>query len=368
MGRKFLHASITEPALGGLRVVSMLILVLLAGCATTAEPKPEPPPKDVALVDRTADTEYRLDAVAEKLTSANRFDAQGQRQAAAAILATARDLLPADHNRERAYLDVLLAAVWGRGGEGRDAEKAEGLLRQVAQASVNDWRLIGDAALAEVAIRLGADDLPGAVRAGEAAEGAFALAEAWSRLADARRELAAGYMDYELQTAAVSVSRRGAELAEKLQDDARILRAWLDVGSYTDAGQPAAIDDAFLQAYYAAYRVGRASWRNAVIATAVEKLHQGQHHELAARWGDRLRDADGFWPNAKSAGLQWQTHAALSAQYALSLFGARPKDSRVPEALKAAEKYLAGLDPADEALAELAGQVRAALLQIRAGK
>lgn len=367
MGRKLSHALITEPALGGLRVVSIWILALMAGCAAPADTKPDQPPKAVALVDRTAETEYRLDAVAEKLTIANRLDAQGQREASAAILSTAREMLPANHSREKAYLDVLLAAVWGRGGEGRDAEKAEGLLRQVLE-SASDFRLTGDGRLAEVAIRLGAEDLPGAVRAGEAAEGAFALAEAWSRLADARRELAAGYMDYDLHAAAVGVSRRGAELAEKLQDDARILRAWLDVGSYTDGGQPAAMDEAFLRAYYAAYRVGRASWRNAVIATAVDKLHQGKHHELAARWGDRIRDADGLWPNAKSAGLQPQAHAALSAQYALSLFGARPKDSRVPEALKAAEKYLVGLDSADEALADLAGQVRAALLQIQAGK
>lgn len=368
MSRKDSNVTFTGPAAGRLRAVSVLLLVLLAGCAATPEPAPAPQPKPLPLVDRTHETEYRLESVAEKLTSADRFDAQGQREAAAAILATAREVLPADHSREKWYMDVLLAAVWGRGGDGRDSEKAETLLKSVLQSASSDARLSGDARLAQVAVCLGAEDLSGARAAGNAAEEEFTRAQAWARLADARRELAAGYMDYDLVADAVAVSRRGAELAEKLQDQARVLRAWLDVGSYTPADQAVAIDEAFTHAYYAAYRVGRASWRNAVIATAVDRFFRAGHNELAARWGDRLRDDDGLWPNPKAAGLQAGAHAMLSAQYALALHAARPNDSRVAESLKTAEKALSATGGDDPELTELAAKVGAALLQIRSGK
>jgi len=358
--------SLTEPAIGRLRVILLLVVAaVLAGCATT----PSAPEKPAPLVDRTAETDYRLDAVNENLAKADGLDAEGDRTGAEAELEAARKALPQDHRRERAYLDALLAAVWGRGGDGRDPAKAAAFLKQSLDQSLSDPRTFGEAKLAEVAVMLGAEDLPGAVRVGDEACAAFERAQAWTRLADASRELAAGLHEFGLSVHAVRVSRRGANVAEQLKDDPRALRAWLDVGSYLPATAGAEMDEAFLRAYAAAYRVGRVAWRSIVIATATAALFGGGHHKLAAQWGDRLRDnEEGNWPNARESGLKPADHARLSAHYALSLHKARPGDNRLKEALLAARKLIDEAGPADAEGRLLEREVKTALLQIESGK
>ncbi|MCL4731512.1 MAG: hypothetical protein KJ044_13880 [Planctomycetes bacterium] len=319
-------------------------------------------------MDRTADTAYRLASVAQRLVDADHFDAQGNRSEAASLLVAARDALPADHARERHYLCALLAAVWGRYGDGRDEIRALAFLADARAGTAADARLAGDVYLAETAVCLGREDAAAALTAGRAALDSLGSVQAWVRYADVCRELGAGYFDHGLRAEAAEVSRRGAEIAEELDEHIRALRSWLDLGQYLPPEQPAAMDEAFLRAYSAAYRVGRLAWRSVVIATAVDALFSAGHMALAGRWGDRLRDGEGRWPDASSAGMHADDWAFLTGRYALALFASRRADTRLAGALRTAIAALQPLMEGDTEASDLHDRARAALLQMEKGK
>lgn len=374
MARAAIHTNQPEPALGGLRVLPALIALLLIAACAAPGPKTEPAPtpaktEPVPLVDRTAETEYRLEAVARQIRTANEFDADGATPAAAALLAAAGEALPPDHTRERRYLDALQAAVWGRAGEHRDAAKAASFLKTALEGAGADARLLGDVRLAEVAVMLGGLDYPSAITAGDAAIAAFEAASAWSRQADACRELSAGLFDVGLTADALRVARRGVETAERLDDHTRTLRAWLDIGQYLPPAEVVAVDEAFLKAYAAAYRAGKPAWRSVVIATASGVLYGAGHFGHVVRWGDRLRADDmGQWPDLKQSGLRSRDFAVLTCQYALALKREKSAPSRLKPALVEAKSALAGFGRSDEEVDSLAQEVGTALLQIESGK
>lgn len=368
-----IHTNPPEPALGGLRVLPALIALLLAACAAPG-PKTEPAPlpaktEPAPLVDRTAETGYRLETVARQMRTANEFDAEGATPAAAALLAAAGEALPPDHTRERLYLDALQAAVWGRAGEHRDAAKAAAFLKTALEGANADARLLGEVRLAEVAVMLGGLDYPSAIAAGDAALAAFEAAQAWSRQADACRELSAGLFDVALAADALRVARRGVETAQRLEDHPRTLRAWLDIGQYLPPADAAGIDDAFMQAYAAAFRVGKPAWRGVVIATATGVFYAAGHFGHVVRWGDRLRTDDmGHWPNQEQSGLRSRDFALLSCRYAMALKREKAAPERVKQALLDAKSASTGAERGDEELESIVQEVGTALLQIESGK
>lgn len=365
MGPQF-PKTVTEPARCGLRVFAALVLCMAAACSTPPRDQPAVAPPAAELVDRTAETGFRLDDVARQLRSADLLDGDGETAAASAMLDMAREKLPPDYQRERRYLDALQASVWGRAGDKRDAQRAETLLQSARAGLSDDPRLMGEIGLAEVAIRLGADDTAGAVRAATEALAAFETASALFRMADACREAAAGLFDYGMVVQARDIATRGARVAESIDEHTRALRAWLDAGVYGISLDAALSEEAFLHAYSAAYRTGRAPWRSVVVATAVQANFDGGANDRAVAWADRIRDADlGLWPNALECGLGDGAYALLSLRYALAL----PADSqRRKAALKTAIAALEAVAvPTDEA-EELGTKARAALLQIESGK
>lgn len=363
----------TEPAIGGLRVFLFFCLVALAGCAangTDRRPRPESADSQAAgLDDRTDATGFRLAILSRQLQAADALDADGMTAAASAMLEVGRGKLPPDHVREHRYLDALQAAVWGRPGEARDAEKAGTYLRAALAAGVDDPRLLGEAKLAEVAVMLGAGHVDAAEVAGLEALAALQGAEAWSRLCDACREIASALFEYDRPQAASLISLRGARVADELQDDPRSLRAWLDAGVYGLKLDRIAGENAFLRAYAAAYRLGRTGWRSVVVATAVQALHDAGHHSSAVVWGDRVREPElGLWPRREGCGLGARAYALLTAQYALSLLAAQPGSPRLRDALNDGRSALENAPETDAATRALADRIRAALLQIETGK
>lgn len=360
---------ITEPARCGLRVFFILLacFAALAGCVSP--PPPKAPRIEPPLADESPATDYDIGAVDAALRNADDLDAQGNRVAAAYLVESARAKLAAGAAREGHYLDIILASIWGRQGEGRDAAKANQYLARVQSAAAGDARLRGDAGLAQTAVHLGTPDLPAARASAQMALAGFAQARAWGRYAGACRQLTGGFLDAGDAATALKIARQGAQVADRMKVPLVQLKAWLDVGDIEAENSPDAADAAYLRAYSAGYRHGKKGWLHIVVASAVGAFHSRGQHLLAARWGDRCRDDQtGQWPRLSESGLQAPDYAILLGQYALSLAAARPADSRKRESLEAASEALASVpDPGPEIKA-LAQEVASALLQSGSGK
>ncbi len=362
----FSRSSNTEPARCGLRVFFML-LVLLAGCASP--PPPKAPQIDPPLEDQSAASDYDLATVSTALRNADDLDAQGNRIAAAYLVESARAKLPQGATRENLYLDVILASIWGRQGEGRDAEKANDYLQRVQAAAIGDARLRGDAGLAQTAVHLGAPNLQAAQASAQLALSGFAQAKAWVVYAGACRQLTGGFLDGGDAATALKIARQGARVCDQLKLPLLQLKAWVDVADLEAATDPQAADAAFLRAYSAAYRHGKTGWLSIVVASAVGAFHARGHHALAAKWGDRCRDDQtGELPRLEESGLQAPDYATLLGQYGLSLAAARPGDSRKLALLEAAKAALEAVETPGPEIKALHKEVEGALLQSGSGK
>jgi hypothetical protein len=321
------------------------------------------------LVDRTEETAYRLNDVREALRQADYWDDQGNRAAAVAIYEGARAKLPEGHERERRYIDVLICATWGRWGDGRDEKKAMDARARAMEGMGEDLRLSGDMMLALAAIYLGANETGEAAIVASKALAAFEAAQAWGCYTDASREITTGFRDAGDSVTALKFARGGADTARRLGDSVRMLRAEADIARCLMPDDPAGADEAFQRAYFAVDAPDELPWRNVVISAAVESFQVAGNHALAVKWGERLRDSmSGDLPDLKQTGLRPATFAGVMARYALALHALRPEDARLQAALEHAQRALEALEQAAPGQAGLLESVKAALLQIGAGK
>ena len=354
---------ITEPANRGLRFMFVAMLALaLAACATTPVAPEEPPP----LTDRSAESDYRLEQVAEKLQRAEDFEYEGQRALAVAIVGTAQQMLPPDFKREHEYLDVIKASIWGREGDGRDVGKARELLAAVSKVATdtNDRRLKADVGLAQVLLLLADGDKVGAARAGDQALRDLAAEDAHVQSVRSARRLAFQFNQVGEKAAARTFARRAYETAERIEDDELWLQTCLDVGRIEiTSGSDA--DRYFLQAYEASYRLNSVGWRNVVIALAVDNYFGRDDLQACVRWGDRLRDYDeAELPTEADSGLYSSDYIMLMAQYSFALRKLDKDSPRRQEAIRRALNSIAALPESEQAAwMQLAEKLSAGLLQ-----
>ena len=355
----------TEPAIGGLRFMLLLLLAVVAGCASQPKPKPE---AAKPLVDRSADTDYQIGEIEKKLQAASEFDREGKRQIAVAVLDTAREMLPPESERERQYIDVIKAGIWARQGEDRDADKAAKLLGPVAKFAVenSDGRLMADVHVARVLLNLGDKDKQQALQNGDAALRELSGIDAHVEEALTARRLSFEFIDAEDLHGAELFARRSFDTSRRLQDDRLILQNGSDLARLllTTGGDA---EYYFNLAYEAGFRMSGAGWgwRNIVITAAVDAYFTHDDMKNCVRWGDRLRDRDeGKLPSLEASELWAEDYISALAQYA---FASRKLGKTGPRAREAAELAVAEIQKMDEsergAWDDLAEKLRSGLLQ-----
>ncbi|MCB9893752.1 MAG: hypothetical protein H6839_04865 [Planctomycetes bacterium] len=362
------HSTVTEPANRGLRLLfALLSLVLLAACASSkggGEPpaNPEPPP----LTDRTADSDYRLQDVAEKLRDAEELEYDGHRALAVAVVGTAQQMLPADFTREHDYLDVVKATIWAREGDGQNADKARELLDAIRKSATErkDRRLLSDVELVQVVLLLSSGDKVGAARAGDQALRDLTAEEAHVQAIRAARNLAFQFNQAGDKQTARTFARRAYETAERIEDDELWLQTCLDVGRIEITSGTNA-ERYFLQAYEASYRLNSVGWRNVVISLAVDSYFGRDDMQACVRWGDRLRDYDeAELPSEADSGLYSSDYIMVMAQYSFALRRLDETSPRRQEAIRNALKSIAALPKEEqEGWMGLAEKLSAGLLQ-----
>jgi len=358
-------ASRTEPAIGGLRFMLVLMLACLAGCASQPKPVTETPKP---LVDRSADTDYQVGEIEKKLQAASQYDREGNRQVAVAVIDTARQMLPPESERERQYLDTVKAGVWARPGEDRDGKKAADLLGPVAKFATDhkDRRLLADVLVARVLLNLGDKDRQQALKNADAALRELSGVEAYAEEALTARRLSFEFMDAEDSASAELFARRAFDTSRRLQDDRLILQTGSDLARLllTTGGDA---EYYFNLAYEAGFRMsgGGWGWRNIVITAAVDAYFTHDDMKNCVKWGDRLRDLDeGKLPSLEKSELWAEDYISALAQYA---FASRKLGKAGPRAQEAAELAIAEINNMDEAdrgaWDELAEKLRSGLLQ-----
>lgn len=366
-----LDTSTTEPATGGLRFALLpLLLLLVTACANQPKAGPGVPPP---LVDRSHETDYRLDEVETKLQSAAEYAHEGQRAIADAILDTARKMLPADAVREREYLDVVKANIWSREGETRDLAKAGGLLDAVADSAAKrkDGRLAADVFEARVQIDLAEDRPADAQQHADAALRELAGIGAYAEQAWTARNLSFQFLDADDAETARAFASRAWQTATRLADDELLLQIGIDVARLLlIAGGDAEFH--FKEAYEAAHRLldDGYGWRNIVIAAAVDAYFNRDEMQHCVTWGDRLRDRDrGLLPGLRASQLWAGDYINVMAQYALAREQVAPKGPRATEAAELAVREIENLPEPEQAdWNDLLEKLRSGLLQQPRGK
>jgi hypothetical protein len=317
-------------------------------------------------VDRTGDTAYRLELVAEKLRAAEDFEQQGHRGLAIVVVETAQQMLPDDYMREHDYLEIVKATIWGREGDGRDAVSAARLLDAVTASATRrgDLRMLADVELARVVLLLAQDDRVGAARAGDTALRGFAAAHAHAREVAAARELAFQFLRLGDMPTARGFARRAHAINLHLENDELLIQTCMDIGRIEmDAGGQA--EKYFLQAYEAAYRIDSLGWRNVVIAVAVDAWYGRGDMQACIRWGDRMRArTESDLPALADTGMYAADYIALLAQYFFAREEVDKGSSRGQEAALLALETIESL-PKDEQgqWQELSEKLQGGLLQ-----
>lgn len=351
-----------------MRLSLCVLMLLLAACATQ-KVADEPAP----LEDRTADTDYDLEAVEEKLRQAERIEYTGGRAAAVLVVGTAQRMLPEGHEREHDYLEVIKAGMWARDGEHRDPAKAAALLDEVAARARlrKDGRLLADIDLVNVLLGLVSDDLTGAAKAGDEALTHLQSVDAYFKLVETACDLAYQFMDHDF-----SIARRFADRARRtaLRLDNDVLTISVELVSARIEQQSGGNPDAhFLEAYEAAYRMNDLGWRNVVISQAINAWDQRDDHKRVVEWGNRLREhrmgSLGELPRYEDSALWEGDYITMLAQYAFAAEKLEKGSARAREAAALVVETIDGLPEGErEQWDELAEKLRSGLLQQPAEK
>lgn len=327
-----------------------LLCVVLAGCASTPAPQPRPEP----LVDRTAETDFDLTDVAQRLDQALAWSEKGNRTLASTICDAAHDALSQGRARDRRFLRVVQSIILGRIGPGRDDRAARSHLEQLPHDV--DRRERAEIALAMAHIEIGAGNLFAAERWARNARQLLKQLGAYTRGVEAAVALAA---DLELagdESRARAVAEQGLAWAQGLDDDLLLCDAVIELARYLPfAGREATLE----QGYEAAFRANDLWALNAVCAEALRLWHEAGDHKSAVRWADRTRDRSmGDLPDTDQLGLGAADSFLFYARYALSRMSAGLKDDRAKIAFETA------LAAAVEGYPEWVDKLQRGLLQL----
>jgi hypothetical protein len=350
------HAIVKGPAACGL-----LFVLMLVGCATSPSAQPEP------LIDRSADTDYELEVVGDRLNEAQRWAARGHRELASSIYDAALEMLAAEAQRERDYVRYLQAAMWGRGGEGRNEDRARELIAGTSTRGAlptQDTRLAADMELAIAVIESGAGDFNRAVELAESAFERLSEIRAWGLIVESRLGLADMFHEAAEAEHAVAQARQVLRLALSLPDEVLIPAATEAAAYFAGAEREAALRDA----YEACYRENDAGWRAAVIATAVKLYFADEDWAACVVWGDRLRDRyEGAMPLGDDSGLYAEDLFELMARYAMARLEVDREHRRTRQALRDALAVYADMpEESQQEHAEWKQKLEGALLQLDA--
>lgn len=305
-----------------------LLCVVLAGCAGTPAPQTRPEP----LVDRTAETDFDLSDIAQRVDQAWAWSDKGNRTLASTICDAAHDALPLGRARDRRFLRVVQAIILGKIGPGRDDRAARSHLEQLPHDV--DPRERAESSLAMAHIEIGAGNLVAAERWARNARQLLEQMGAYMRGVGAEVALAA---DFELagdEKRARAAAQQGLAWAQGLDDDLLVCDAVVELVRYL----PQSSREATLElGYEAAFRANDLWALNAVCAEALRLWHEAGDHKSAVRWADRTRDRSmGDLPDTEQLGMGAADCFLFYARYALSRMAAGLKDDRTKVAFETA--------------------------------
>lgn len=336
---------------------AIVLVLLLAGCASSpapVEPKPEKPtventnpdpkpePAPATKIDRSTETDYDLAAFASRIAKADEYAIEGKRTAGAFVLSGIKLRLDEGKQRERLFLDLKLAELWGGtgvdSGEARNEEKALELIKAVESAASLDSRLLADAQVARAVVALGAENVPRAESAFLAAMTQYDKAGAYVRSIDAARYALRIFYKRNDDQRALRFARLGYLTAQDLDKPGALCLVALDCAmlSFRTQSKSQAVD--YLNdAYAAALKTDNLRFINAVIAQAVLELSGIGEFGEAARWGEAMRQ-DGELPDQSMSGLAPFEYARTLCLYALSLNESDAASARLAPSLKLAHE------------------------------
>lgn len=374
-----------------MKFLPAILLFLLASCASAPPPanpapeavkpqavetpKPEPAP---VKIDRSAETDYDLRAYATRIAKADEYALEGKRTAGAFVLSGIKLRLDESAKRERLFLDLKLAELWGGpsfdGGEARNEQKALALIQDVEAVSAADARLLADAQVARAVVALGAENLARVESAFLAAMTQYEAAGAFVRSIDAARQALRVFFKREDDQRALRFARLGYQAAQDLDKPGALCLVSLDCAMLSfRAGAADAAAHYLEDAYAAALKTENLRYVNAVIAQAVLEFWGQRDFVQAARWGDALRQ-DGEFPEQAASGLAPYEYARTLCLYALALNESAPDSTRLQPALKAASEAALGLlkseglpEPERKEIGSLSEKVNSALLKTGGG-
>lgn len=354
----------------------LVAAILLGGCASSVSPQPhEPdtsgpsePPTDEGetspdpLIDRSGDTDYHLSEVALQMDRAETYAAEGKRAAAAAVLSGARARLPEEAWRERAFLQLRTAEVWGAPGQGRNGEKAAAILAEIKTTAEGDPRLAADLDLALAVLDAGGgrlDEAEGGVLAGLTG---LETVSAHLRYVEACRRALRLFRSVGEPLRGMRFARLGVARADDLMLPEVQVWACLDAGLLAEeCGDPAFSE--YLERSWVAAALEPLPVRCTVSAAAVELWWRRGDQTETARWGERLRDPQtGRPPERAETGLGPAPWAELLAAWALALLETEAPATRKESTLRSADAALKGAEGED--LQDWREKVSTALLQI----
>lgn len=376
-----------------------LALGVLGGCASTPAPgnnspsgarhtepakgtpapaKPDKPDEPEKLLqDQSAETDYALSDFASRFEMADDYARSGKRAAGAVVLSGIKLKLAENAKRERLFVDLKIAEVWGCDGEAREDEKAREMIRQVQRSAPDDARLLADASLALCVVALADGDLQGAQTHALDALTQYEKAHAHRRFVEACRFSLRRFLAHNDTKVASDFAIRGyARVCEIESPSTRCLMA-LDCALLSFKTGAAKAAGPYLEDAFACGRKANDRWLcNSVIAAAVREFWALGDTVAVVTWGDRLRDDTyGLLPTQPASSLDGVTFAKTIAWYALSQFKESAGAERTAQSLKAAKDNLdlvfekaSLLETGDEALLkDLSEKVENALLKIAGG-
>jgi len=346
------------------------------GTPEPAKPdKPREPEKP--LQDQSAETDYALSDFASRFEMADDYARSGKRAAGAVVLSGIKLKLAENAKRERLFVDLKIAEVWGGDGDARESDKAREMIRQVQRSAPDDARLLADASLALCVVALADGDLHGAHAHAHEALTHYEKAQAHRRFVEACRFSLRRFLAHNDAKVASDFAARGyARVCEIEAPSTRCLMA-LDCAllSFKAGADQAA--GPYLEDAFAAGRKANDRWLcNSVVAAAVREFWAKGNAVAVVTWGDRLRDDTyGLLPTQAASTLDGVTYAQTLAWYALAQFKESPGAKRTEQSLKAAKDGLdqaleqaSSLEAGDEALLkDLSEKVENALLKIAGG-
>jgi hypothetical protein len=291
-------------------------------------------------VDHSEETDYDLTGFSGRMAKAEEYAQEGKRTAGAFVLSGVKLRLAEDKHRERLFMDLKTAELWGGEtnleGEARDEAKALTLVRNVEASAAQDPRLLADAQVARAVIAIGAENVAAMESAFLAAMTQYERAGAYVRSIDAARFALRIFYRRQDNQRALRFARMGYQTALDLDKPGALCLVSLDCAMLSFRSGAAAQAGEYLNdAYAAALKTNNLRFINAVISQAVLEFAGSGDFKQALHWGEAMRQ-QGEFPTQRLSGLGQYEYARTLCLYALSLLAVEPESPRLKPALEEA--------------------------------